>query len=453
MTFIKKIKRGDKTYLAEVKSIREGNKVRHKFIKYLGREINKKPVKRIASDKIQLLNVKKSLDILCIDNVAKELELNKLIKNKNILALVYSQLFERKPIYKLEEWFKHTDIPDILDIELSTKKLYDSLRNFEEENFEIIEEELFVKFESIKKETTAAVIDVTDTYFEGKSADSKTKKGKDGKVKKLVQIGLATTFEQGFPIFQRTYQSNVSNTHVLKDMALGLQKQNILPTIMDRGMTSAENIKVTKKLGIPIIAGIRKSKKLVKDYIFELQREKIYNSENRIKLKDTSVFIKSFDYLDGKLIVVYNPNLEIIKKEKNFEKEKDVTKDMGYSLIYHDTSFSEKDVVKKYYEKDIIEKAFKKLKGILSLRPIRVWLKEHVRSHIKICYLAYAILSLIDYKLKKLKITSIEALQSLEHGYRVRLFDKSNNHQWDLYVPLQPMQKEILKQLGVVNNF
>ena len=97
---------------------------------------------------------------------------------------------------------------------------------------------------------------------------------------------------------------------------------------------------------------------------------------------------------DGKIIVIYNPSLEVIKKQLNFNKEIDSSPDIGYSLIYHNTDYSQKEVVKKYYEKEIIERAFKQMKGILNLRPIRVWLKDHVEGHIKICYLAYAILSL-----------------------------------------------------------
>lgn len=40
MTFIKRIKSGNAIYLAEVKSIRDGEKVRHKFIRYVGKEVD-----------------------------------------------------------------------------------------------------------------------------------------------------------------------------------------------------------------------------------------------------------------------------------------------------------------------------------------------------------------------------------------------------------------------------
>ena len=105
--------------------------------------------------------------------------------------------------------------------------------------------------------------------------------------------------------------------------------------------------------------------------------------------------------------------------------------------------------MKKYYEKEIVERAFKQLKGVLNLRPIRMWLQSNIKSHIKICYMSYAILALMNYRLKKLGVSGSDALDSLKHGYKVTLEEK-NNHSWSLVVPLEPNQKKILKKLGVV---
>ena len=73
-----------------------------------------------------------------------------------------------------------------------------------------------------------------------------------------------------------------------------------------------------------------------------------------------------------KLVVVYNPELEVLKKELNFEKEIESNQDIGYSLIYHNTAHSSEEVVRKYYDKEMVERAFKQIKGVLSLRPILI---------------------------------------------------------------------------------
>ena len=104
--------------------------------------------------------------------------------------------------------------------------------------------------------------------------------------------------------------------------------------------------------------------------------------------------------------------------------------------------------IKENLGKEIVERAFKQLKGILNLRPIRVWLQEHINGHIAICYLAYAIIAYMNYKLRKTEFTAVNALMSLKSGYKVSL--STSNTEWDVHVPLEPKQNDILKAIGVV---
>ena len=448
MVFIKKIRRGDSVYLAEVKSVREGSKIRHKFLRYIGKEINGKAERRVSTENIEMKSVKRSLDVLAVDKIAEILKIKSLIENKSSLALVYSQILDNKSINKLEEWFKHTEIPEILLDEFSTEKLYNSLTEINDIDFSNVEREIYFQFEKIEKGKNSVVIDVTDVYFEGKKQNLKPRRGKDEKIKRLLQVGLAVTLNHGFPIFHGTYHGNLSNIQIMKDMIMKLKGRHFSVVIMDRGMISKENLEIIIKLNERVIAGLKRTNSL-KKYLDKISREEIFSLKNQIKLKNTYVYTKSFSYFGGKLIVVYNPSLEVVKKELNFEKGKNNNKYIGYSFIYHNTKLKDKNVVKKYYEKDTVERAFRHLKGILKLRPIRLWLREHVRGHVRICYLAYAILSFIDYKLEKLGISAVEALESLQYGYKATLSDKKSNFSWDVIVPLQPNQKKILKKIGV----
>lgn len=450
MTFVRKIKKKSGIYLAEVKSFRQYGKVKQKVIKYLGKEVDGKPIKRVASNSIEVKSVKRSLDVLSVDKISSDLGL-KDMSNDYVLALVYSQLLEKRSINKLADWMRFTEIPDVLNLpKVTFKELYESLSEIEDEEFQELNKymnKVFKKYEGFSK---AAVIDVTDTYFEGSSQKIKLRKGKEGKVRKLLQIGLAVTFKNGFPILQKQYNGNLSQINILKDMVLTLKEQGLSSIIIDRGMTTPENIINLQKLEYKIIAGLKKLPKLKENYISKINREEIYTLANRVKLKSTEVFIQSFEYLNGELIVIYNPGYEVLKKAMNFNKGKESDSSIGYSLIYHNTQYPAKDIVKKYFDKDIIERAFKQLKGILNLRPIRVWLNEHVEGHVRICYLAYAILSLLNYKLRKLKISAIDALENLKNGYRVELYDKTNDHNWNLTVELEPKQRKILSALGVM---
>src|SRR3989338_4885827 len=433
MAFIRRIKTKSGIYLAEVEGYRKDGKVKQRVIKYLGKEIDGKPVKKIFADKIEVKSVKQSLDVLAIDKIADELKL-KSIENPHVLSLVYSQLLEDKSINKLENWMKYTEIPTLLGFDkVSVKKLYESLADINYENI-----------------SDATIIDVTDTYFAGSKINIKKRKGKENQISKLIQLGLAVSFKNGFPIFHKKYHGNLSGMDIYKDMSLELKSKGISSLIMDRGMLSKENIEMALELKFQIIAGLRKSSSIVDEFIKPIKRDEIYSSKFRVPLKKTTVFIKEFEYLGGKLIVVYNPELEVVKKELNFQKDIESNFDVGYSLIYHNTKYSSAEVVGRYYDKDMVERAFKQIKGVLSLRPIRVWLSNHVEGHIKICYLAYAILSLIDFKLKKLGISAIEALESLKYGYKITLVDSTSNHEWSIHVPLEPKQKKVLEKLGVV---
>ena len=119
-------------------------------------------------------------------------------------------------------------------------------------------------------------------------------------------------------------------------------------------------------------------------------------------------------------------------------------------MIYHNTNLKTADAVKQYFEKDIVERSFRQIKGVLSLRPVRYWLKSHVNGHIRVCYLSYAILSMLAYRLRGLEISSQESLKKLKTSYLVHLKDEKNDFSWSSTVNLEKIQDDILKKVGVV---
>ena len=100
-----------------------------------------------------------------------------------------------------------------------------------------------------------------------------------------MQIGLAVTFKHGLPLFHKKYHGNLNNDSIFKDMALELQSRSLDCVIVDRSMTSSENIILAKKLNVKVIAGIKKTATTIKDHIATIKREEIYKVENRVQLK------------------------------------------------------------------------------------------------------------------------------------------------------------------------
>ena len=205
------------------------------------------------------------------------------------------------------------------------------------------------------------------------------------------------------------------------------------------------------KLGIKIICGVVKDK-YFRDILLKIDKSSIYKKENRVELKNTHVYCSSMEFMDGKIIIVYNPFLESLRREYYYEhsEDEDIASLLGYSLIYHNTDLTSKEVVEKYYNKDTVERAFRKMKGVISLRPVRVWLLSHVYAHIKICYLSYAILSMLEYKIKSTGISGTEALNILSTGYNVYLKDTESNIEWSENIELSKKQ-EVIRNLVYKN--
>lgn len=453
MVFTRKIKTKSGTYLARVENYRKGGKVKQRFIKYLGREINGKPVRRVRTTSIGVESAKRYGDILCVDKIARDINLHELFE-KNVLLLVYSHLLDHVSMTNMKEWVKQTELPDILGLKnVSTKKLYEALENLDELDFEPLEERIYAKFSKHNGDKTTIVVDVTDTYFEGKKgSSSKKRRGKDGEYKNLLKICLAVTLRQGFPIMHKTYGGNVSDVKIFQDMIAELKPRGFESIIIDRGTHSKRNIEIMQELQMKGIMGIKKTASIKKEFLDVLERNEIYCKDTRVVLKNTTIHTKSFDYLDGKLVVVYNPALEVQKRENHYAKggTDEGAKYIGYSLIYHNTELDMETVVKQYFEKDLVERSFKQMKGVLSLRPVRAWLKSHVNGHVRICYLSYTILSMLAYRIKDLEISPEKALEKLKTCYLVHLNDKESNFSWSSMVTLEAIQDKILRGVGVV---
>jgi transposase len=174
----------------------------------------------------------------------------------------------------------------------------------------------------------------------------------------------------------RTYPGTTSNIMIFKDLYNRLLERGYRAVIIDRGMSCEDNIRRILEAKMEIICGVRKNDQLQRRFLSRIRREALYQREHRVKLQSAGVYIQSFPYLRGEIIVVYNPSLEVVRREIAYEMEKTREKDFrdeSYSLLYHNTRLPPPEVTLQYFQKEIVDRAFKKLKGTLSLQPIRVW--------------------------------------------------------------------------------
>ena len=428
MAFIRKIKKGNNIYLAEVANYRENGKVKQKVIRYIGKEENGEVVRRVRNDKVEVQEVKEYLDYKVLHTIAKRLGLTEVFGrySKYILLMIYTQIVSKKSLYRLPEYIERTALKELLGIDkIIDKNLYLAIDYLDEMDFNKVERMIYEKLSEGRSDKRCFVLDITDTYFSGSQAEWRARRGKDNQYSKLIQIALAVSYNEGFPILHKVYEGNINNIKVFEDLMSEEGLRGLEVILLDRGMISYEAIKDITNLGHRIICGLRINNKIKNKYISVIEREEIFQPEYLIELKNTTVYAKGFDFNGGQLIAIYNPEIEITKRMKAMTDKntynRDEAKFMGYSLIYHTTDFSIQEVIKRYYGKDVVEKAFRELKSSINLNPIRKYRIERVRSHIKICYLAYAMLSYIENKVKVKGISAVDAIEKLQSAYKVEL--------------------------------
>lgn len=493
MVFIRRVKVGKNIYLQEVESVWENGKSRHKYIRTVGKEIDNKRILSGSIENSQVKNVTIYGPLLVLNEIANEIGLHRILKgySSEILSMAFSHCIDPKSINKMEEWFSKTELNHILNLkDITEKRLRDSL-DFIENDFrnESLQEDIFnsvnSKYNLLKN---SFFYDVTNIYFFGNKCNiAKRSKSKEGGYKRLVQIGLAVT-DEGIPIFHKTFSGNVFDARTLFDVMKTLSYSGIqVPfLIWDRGVSSGVNINDAKKLGFQVICGLANKGNLPKVIDEIIESKNFISTKNRVQLKETSFYVLIKNYkienVPGYLYICLNRKQQVelqekrlkdventkilIKEKKKFEdsykkylkenmeiNEKMIieeSKHDGISIIFSTKKLPANELVKKYFDKDVVEKAFSCLKGVIKVRPIRNWLDERVKAHIFICYLSYLLLSILDYKLEKSKvnISSVEAIEKLETMYKIYLTDTVTKNDFVKVVTLTKQQEEILKAVN-----
>jgi len=73
MSFIRRIKRKNSVYFAEVENYREGNKVKQRVIRYVGKEVEGEVVRRVESKSIEIESVSHYLDYKILHEISNKI--------------------------------------------------------------------------------------------------------------------------------------------------------------------------------------------------------------------------------------------------------------------------------------------------------------------------------------------------------------------------------------------
>ncbi|MFH1637520.1 MAG: IS1634 family transposase [Candidatus Woesearchaeota archaeon] len=487
MAFIRKIKRGKYTYLAEVENKWIKGRVVQKHIRYVGRQLNGKIIKSGSIGNIEVTKVITWAPLLVLNTLAKQIHLSEILGDYGdyLLSLAYAHCLDPKSVNKMEDWFSRTDLHSMLNInEVSEKELYFAMDSITEKNSDTIQKKIFNSVKYVHNlKPKGYFFDVTNAYFYGtECCISKKGHNKEGKNKPQVQIGLAVTEEEGIPIFHKTFEGNIHDSRILKDMMVMFHDLNIKDVfiVWDRGITSEENITDAKQVGFEVICGLAIKQNVKKQVDQIKENESFLKLKNRVRLKKTVLYCLKQKYkygdINGHMIVCFNEETARLNKEKRIDniykakellkknkpisegikkyfKENEINEEVlleaqkydGYSSLFSTKDLEIEKIVKHYFEKDKVEKAFRSLKSVLGLRPIKHWLEERVKSHIFICYLSYLLITLLEHKLKSKDISAIEALDKLSTAYKVHIKNKKLKEEFTKTVTLTKEQETIMK--------
>jgi transposase len=288
-------------------------------------------------------------------------------------------------------------------------------------------------------ECDVVLFDVTTLHFESTEADDLREFGYSKNFRfNTTQVVLAlATNELGLPIGYELFKGNEAE---VKTLIASINNWKSLFNIKqvtfvgDRAMFSQGNLAILDECGYNyvIAAKLRKLPSNMKEQILDEKNYCIDSYNNDV------TWLGEFEFNNKRIIATYTPSrakhdftkrkqiLDAIKPKtgnvnkliKNGAKKYIKLEDGGNTVIDDNKIIQEamwdgmhgiitnikdksaKELLAKYHSLWHIEEAFRINKTDLKMRPIYHWTAKRIESHIAICYMTFALLKYIQYKVE-----------------------------------------------------
>jgi len=264
MSFIRRIKRNGRVYLAEVENKWIQGKCVQRHIRYVGREADGRTLLAASVSDVEVEQVKLYGPLLVLHHLAREIQLPEQLGDysQEILSLVYAHCLDYRSLNQMPSWFERTDLNFLLNLEgLTEKRLVGALDRLEALDAEAWQRRLFEGVcRQYRLRPSGVIYDVTNTYLYGRQC-SLAKPGHDKeevKGRPLIQIGLGVTQDEGFPLFHKVFDGNVHDARTLQDLVTLFGSYDLGPGlfIYDRGIVSGRNLNDIKRLHWDTLCGL-----------------------------------------------------------------------------------------------------------------------------------------------------------------------------------------------------
>ena len=300
---IKRHKRGNRVYLAEYKSIRQGKKVISKFIRYIGPEdklsTSEKPRKRVL-DRLNLASSYRAGDVRLLWAIAQNLDFIPIIDRiccgnshiegaspgKLLTIWAINRVIDPESATQLERWVPTTDLPYLAGIPAKefTKDAFLSALDFvcmdDQASGRVadlsaeLDDALYQKWRHDHplplgdKETLA--YDLTTVLFFGVSCPLAELGYNPERIRRRqVNLAVLVSKHDKHPIAHFVYNGSRHSASTVKNLLARLNAVSIEPgtLIWDRGNVSRRYVEMVEDMGWKLICGIPKTSKEAKEII------------------------------------------------------------------------------------------------------------------------------------------------------------------------------------------
>lgn len=294
MTYIVKKVKGGIPYYYEYESLRVNGEIKHKMVRYLG-----KTKDLAASQDCEVSEIKSWGDVQALCSLANEIDFNKNVNlvihkgggvepSKLLLILAINRILDPCSKNKVENWYRKTALDSILGVDahlLSAQTLCSFLDYLTPDRIDKIERNFTRTLkQKFNASTDCIIYDITSTYTFG-TIETLSRYGYSRDHREdleQINIGLAVTERDYFPIMHQVFEGNVPDVVTLPGTAKilddrcnedGIPK---LTLIHDRGFLSEDNIKILDGLGrFDFVCGAKKTDEVLEITGSYIDKEKL----------------------------------------------------------------------------------------------------------------------------------------------------------------------------------
>ena len=406
-----------------------------------------------------------------------------------VLYMVINQIVGRRPIYELPAWINGSPLVEWegtgpVDRGAISGALGALCRlrsdGVIEDRGLALQRELTHAWKNGGREPPQYYYDITrQLYYGGECGYAAPGYYPGGTHRHVIAFGLITSRVHHHPVMCRAIEGSKNDTVTVRDItnALGAWDMGGLTLILDRGMISEQNMRLVTEAGFNLVGIVPETNRAVWEYIARWPRQQLEQPrflvlhpsgdtayargwtaqlfgrrmrvavienpsvrEEEKSARDTALFELDRTADAQRLRELRNELKHVVSTARgrrgfavdSGKLEEEAKRDGRYLMFSTDMSMDAEQMFSVCFQRDVVEKAFRTIKGAISLGPIRYRRRDRIDAYTTVVYMAYLLWSMAERRVReKFPRTTLEkALKSLSDVYAVKFSSGKSHHAW-----------------------